>query len=551
MDVNIKGEKMEKSVGTKRKQTIRKYMDEYYPNKIPGRLTKQWLTKNRFNDTNEFWEMMDKIVRVDSKRKRLNTTLATMSYRPLKKVLESEYTKAKAKVEKKQEKGKEVRRKMKSLEERDVVLNVDFEVDILYKPRKDTDRPKLVKKTISKPGNIVKNKDVKKMIEKLSQDVEDILINESYILQHEIKKTGYAIKEIPDNPSAATVPMKSAISFGINGDGPQTWGTKTGRCVHDYIIARYGKIKGFKTICTYKKLNELFMDYDEIESKYMYPNSLEHGVCTNQIELFAKKMSIPMYALDQDCIYFKVYNPEKRNHNAPALMFRVFNNHFYPVENDSKRKSILKAVSNHLTQSEVFRSRSKGLEEVKFKDFAEIKAFEDVTNPTEVFVNVMKEQKTQPIAENIYFDGEHVRSFKIKNTLYTINQDMEMLKSIYENNLQKPYYGQSISTLLFDIIEKAGIKIPKSTPNPHVYRTLIEEGVKSRTHYGCVNGWTEEKILASEYLCLDIAKCYSDCMYKPYDDWIVLDFNDNWEDFDGHLRHGLYYVETDDYTLMC
>ena len=245
----------------------------------------------------------------------------------------------------------------------------------------------------------------------------------------------------------------------------------------------------------------------------------------------------------------RVYNPEKRNHNAPAIIFRVFNSHFYPIDNQARRKSILKAVSNHITQSEVFRA-PQALAETKFTDFTEIQPFENVENPAKLLVDVIHERKVQPLSKNIYYDGEDVRSFQIDNTLYTINQDTEILKSIYEKHLKKTFQGQSISTLLFDIIELTNVKIPKSSPNPHVYNTLIQEGVKSRTHYGCVNDWTEDMIRKSDYVCLDIAKCYSKCMYDPYDDWIVLGFNDTWEEFDGYIRHGLYYVETDDNTLF-
>ena len=73
------------------------------------------------------------------------------------------------------------------------------------------------------------------------------------------------------------------------------------------------------------------MDYDEIEGTYTYRDALEHGVSTMQIELFCKKFGIPMYALDQDNYYFHLYNPEKPNHNAPSLVFKVVNKHLYPV----------------------------------------------------------------------------------------------------------------------------------------------------------------------------------------------------------------------------
>jgi len=49
---------------------------------------------------------------------------------------------------------------------------------------------------------------------------------------------------------------------------------------------------------------------------------------------------------------------------------------------------------------------------------------------------------------------------------------------------------------------------------------------------------------------LDINKCYATCLKNPYDDWIRFDLEDTWEDYDGELKTGLYYVETDDLTLL-
>lgn len=36
----------------------------------------------------------------------------------------------------------------------------------------------------------------------------------------------------------------------IDGYAEQNWDTNSGRCVFDYIIHRYGNIKGFKNVCS-------------------------------------------------------------------------------------------------------------------------------------------------------------------------------------------------------------------------------------------------------------------------------------------------------------
>jgi len=39
-------------------------------------------------------------------------------------------------------------------------------------------------------------------------------------------------------------------------------------------------------------------------------------------------------------------------------------------------------------------------------------------------------------------------------------------------------------------------------------------------------------------------------MYEPFEEWIRFDFNDVWEEYDGKLKLGLYFVQTKDTTLF-
>ena len=141
-----------------------------------------------------------------------------------------------------------------------------------------------------------------------------------------------------------------------------------------------------------------------------------------------------------------------------------------------------------------------------------------------------------------------------------------------------------------------------SLVNPLVHKTLTTEKVKYRTHYGATRDlgeWfdilppmnirmkyielekksykniftgetiTETKeilkthrvvfppktkiqqaLIDGDAIGIDINKCYSSCIYDPYDNWIRYSVEDTWEDYDGELKTGLYYVETDDLTLL-
>jgi hypothetical protein len=69
-----------------------------------------------------------------------------------------------------------------------------------------------------------------------------------------------------------------------------------------------------------------------------------------------------------------------------------------------------------------------------------------------------------------------------------------------------------------------------------------------------VNGFNDYDLIEAnkedKLVICDINRHYTDCMYNPLDKWIVVDFNDEWEEHDGKLTRGLYMVETEDTTLL-
>ena len=54
--------------------------------------------------------------------------------------------------------------------------------------------------------------------------------------------------------------MRKSGSLNIDGYEPQPWDKKTDKCVYDYIIHTYGNIKGFKKVCNYNTISEVFGD---------------------------------------------------------------------------------------------------------------------------------------------------------------------------------------------------------------------------------------------------------------------------------------------------
>lgn len=54
--------------------------------------------------------------------------------------------------------------------------------------------------------------------------------------------------------------MRQSCSLNIDGYEAQPWDKQTDKCVYDYIIHTYGKIKGFKKVRNYETISEVFGD---------------------------------------------------------------------------------------------------------------------------------------------------------------------------------------------------------------------------------------------------------------------------------------------------
>jgi hypothetical protein len=228
----------------------------------------------------------------------------------------------------------------------------------------------------------------------------------------------------------------------------------------------------------------------------------------------------------------------------------MVNNHFYPVTEYKKVMSLACSIKNE-HKTALHRTIVSDKKDVK-KD---VVIMEAKANPVDVLVYEIVKNQLLPKNTKIYYHDNDVISFELGGQLYIINQNVEMTKQIYKH-LGKDWNGESLYEGLSLIIsEVAKVVIPKSTPNPHVYKTLTNANVKSRTHFGTVNGFTGKEIQELMKLgkahCMDIRRCYSICMEDPYDPWIQLDFNDNWRPFMGSVRKvGLYQVITKDTTLL-
>ena len=370
------------------------------------------------------------------------------------------------------------------------------------------------------------NIDTKSIIDDLIQKI----FNRNYVVDVKLEKKSNTIKKVPNQLiDLKNIKMKQSGSLNIDTFDNQLWDTKTNKCVFDYIIYTYKDIKGFKKICNYETLNDIFDDDD----------CLNDGVSTKGILNFCIYTKISLHALDDENTRFSHYVPDKIHATAPPMVYRLSNNHFYPIPKNKIKSviamnQIIDGCSHTLTYDFV---------DKKKKPIDNVITLEN-TNPMIEISKIINNDNIIPYKNIMCIDGSII-SYEYNNNKYCLNQNIELTKELFKN-MNIDYNGEGLANCLKIIIDDCG-GLKNSIYNPHTYETLLK-AKSNRNHYGLIDA-NCEKLMIRGY-ARDINKCYTSIMYEPIDEWIRYDFNDIWELYDGKLKTGLYYIETDDYTLF-
>ena len=349
--------------------------------------------------------------------------------------------------------------------------------------------------------------------------------------------------------AGATIKMKAASALDLDGAEVQTWDTGKGRCVFDFIIWRYGKYS--RKLCTYEMLEAIIRADDPTS------NPLEDGVSAQQCVSIANTLGVRLLAMDEDNNIILTHAPEQIRKDLPPLFFRVKNEHFYALMNAARSLAQIK----HTSEMTHFKKDAKE-GEVKEKAPMEYRILpETATTRIEQMIDIMKQEKTEVFADRntyrhmTFTDGE-LCGFTLKGIKYAWdeNDNIRNAMKIAEIN-GRPYTGETIFSILMDLLERHGLMKHRSTPNPHVYDSLTAVNVKYRTHYGATSDlFTRDQLEAlvssGQAICADIAKCYTAVLEDPMAGWYLFDSKCEWTLWDGKLVPGLYFVETSDMKLL-
>ena len=479
-----------------------------------------------------------------------------------------EQAKLKQKETKKQEKKETTKkaRAEKKADKKDLkryIGSMFLKVKILKKQNKNKpNEPEYITKTLIVDIK-VNAKELNNALMDIQNEYIDNILGESGIISADLVSRKDSIQIVNDKIKPLDkIRMKDAGAGLYDGYEQQIWDTNTGRCVFDYIKYRYGNIDGFKKISNYESLCKIFNNYeddeditDDNDEVITEEELLNKGVNTMEIKRFCRRFNIPMYAIDEIENTFNQYIPQTPNKKCPAMIYRISNKHFYPVIDKEKILSIVKITSmiNNISSDIITESgykqnaKKQGKKEGDTPESDIKDNLENVEFVNGIYRKLLETLNKGIIPEKLTLNDKDLVSFYIGKTKYVHNKGIKEIKELCDN-MKIEYKGQGMGTMLIEIMKEAlNIeKLPKSCPNPYVYTSLLTAR-KGRARTGII----DDDYFKNPYRrAWDINKCYSSCMNKPSEDWIRLDFNDTWEDYDGELKLGIYYVKTDDKTLF-
>ena len=384
-------------------------------------------------------------------------------------------------------------------------------------------------------------------------------------------------------PSISLIKTKMKYNGMVDLDGETKnaeWCKERGMCVYDFLQFRYGDKPKFKKITTDERMTEIFKISENDDPE-------KNGVCIPQLRAWCDVAGVSLYCLDAHNKIFHHYKPEKNSKQSPVV-FRIKNNHFYPIINKGAVKSITERQKDKIMCDKHAVSHMKKEAVIKDIQFMQNTNTEDKMDAQTQFLITQIEEanKTPYPLENITINDGQISKFTLNDNLYicdTKENNQDIINFCKENNIT--YKGQSaVAILKRQLINTYGEQWTaqfNSNFNPHVRGLMSYENIKNRTHYGLIkpeeknndpikiNNDPDKVVLdytkprqedtPASYkgvLCWDVKRSHSHAMNAPTDDWLFYDFNDQVEKYeidlhDGEkLKNGLYYVTTPDMSLL-
>lgn len=341
--------------------------------------------------------------------------------------------------------------------------------------------------------------------------------------------------------------MRDPIAPQIDTFPNQSWDTHKGTCVIDYLFSRY-QLK--RKIPTKDHLINILQKDDE-------EDIVKNGVSTKNIENFANYINIPVYVLnDFDDIEYEFIPSTyvSKNANYPSLVYRVSNQHFYPIEDPSLKKHYI------IKKLERQKSTNRLLVEPDEERVIDLTKIHYIDNVEEHLLKTYKEQNILP--NKIQMVDNNIISYTLNDITYKHQPYHQQIEQACIS-LNIPYKSQNMTTFIMEYLKKTLSQLnPISSHNSEILNQLIK-AKENRIHHGYIDEYNHIG-QDNNLVAWDINKAYRSVIYEPLEKWIVLDWTDDWKPI-GRVRPtedwkpyqpkntvplGLYYVQTDDTTLF-
>ena len=351
------------------------------------------------------------------------------------------------------------------------------------------------------------------------------------------------------------IKMRNSEPLKLNAEPLSVWDMGTGRCVYDALIALWKQPNSkMGKKANYSWLNSFFECQEN-------PNPEEDGVSIDELYRLVCREKISMYAFNIDNKLIKRHaSQETMDSKKPLLIFRIYNNHIYTIDNKKTQASLI--AKNR--QGEKVRHNQLENDKKKFiKDddtkYNNIIPNEDELTGNDYAVKYIFENKSVPFPmtkHNIKYDKGHIKQMTIgKDKIYTQPVENDIIDYLKRNNLQ--YKGQHYVTLLMQFWKEIyGKQIHEneliSEMNPSVCDMFSLENVKNRVHLGSMMELDNiDELIESGYVIgADITKCYSSIIDNPLENWLSYSITDEITNYDEELKTGLYFVETQDLSIL-
>ena len=349
-----------------------------------------------------------------------------------------------------------------------------------------------------------------------------------------------------------------------------TWDRNEGTCVIDYIQYKYSNRRGLKKqLSSRDKIIDLLKTSKDTFTTYTTPydeiiiwegeDLVSDGVSIENIFSFASHIKVPVYVLNDFKYVIEKFEPLRIDKTHPAMCFKISNNHFYPI--DATNLKLKYAFKYNLKKGKEIKTNVL-LEELKTTKLFDTSNTIYTKEPEDVEKTFRSLINDNVFPTSIVMNNGHIYAFKDDNNkVITYNQyHKEISDACNQHNI--PYTNQSIGAFSFQLLEKlTGLSVPYSSHNSYVMDTLIE-AKKNRIRVGKI---TDDEIYTysyvedilnidtkPEYQAFDVCKCYRTSLYKTKEDWIVLDWKDEWKPYtpQKNIPLGLFYVKTEDTTLF-